>query len=367
MKIGKFFGIAFLILLAANVQPAMSAWWQWSKTAATNASADPSINWAEGQSPSSINDSARAMMARAAEWRDDISGAVTLGGTATAYTMATNQAAGGNGIASPPLNGQMLAFVPHVTNGISSKLAVDDGTPYPLQSSPGVSIASATIIAGTPYRVSFNLSSLAWVLEGGFGNPYNVPLGGILHSTVATAPNSNFVVAAGQCISATTYAVYWAAIGSPASGACAGGQFAVLDAKGRGLVGLDTMGGLTANRLTSSGVGCGTSMTTMGASCANGIQSQTLAPSQLPSITSSGTNSISVTSSLMLVDATGVLQDFNPVNASGFRTPNNTASLRQQTSTNSSQSIVVTSSGTTSTPHPTVDPNVAVYVYVRVI
>jgi hypothetical protein len=37
--------------------------WQWSTTAANNASADPSINWAEGQSPSTVNDSARAMMA----------------------------------------------------------------------------------------------------------------------------------------------------------------------------------------------------------------------------------------------------------------------------------------------------------------
>ena len=36
----------------------------WSRTAASNATADSSINWAEGQSPSSVNDSARAMMAR---------------------------------------------------------------------------------------------------------------------------------------------------------------------------------------------------------------------------------------------------------------------------------------------------------------
>lgn len=40
--------------------------WQWSTTAANNASADPSINWAEGQAPSTVNDSARAMMAAVA-------------------------------------------------------------------------------------------------------------------------------------------------------------------------------------------------------------------------------------------------------------------------------------------------------------
>jgi len=48
-------------------------------------------NWAEGQSPSSVNDSARAMMARAAEWRDDVSGTIATGGTSTAYTATSNQ------------------------------------------------------------------------------------------------------------------------------------------------------------------------------------------------------------------------------------------------------------------------------------
>lgn len=36
---------------------------QWSTTAANNATADPTINWQEGQPPSTVNDSARAMMA----------------------------------------------------------------------------------------------------------------------------------------------------------------------------------------------------------------------------------------------------------------------------------------------------------------
>jgi len=38
---------------------------------ASNATDDGSINWAEEQSPSSVNDSARAMMARLSEYRDD--------------------------------------------------------------------------------------------------------------------------------------------------------------------------------------------------------------------------------------------------------------------------------------------------------
>ncbi len=59
------------------------------RTAATNQSADSSINWAEGQAPSSVNDSARAMMASLREWGDDISGAIVTGGTSTSYTVTS--------------------------------------------------------------------------------------------------------------------------------------------------------------------------------------------------------------------------------------------------------------------------------------
>ena len=47
---------------------------KWSQTAANNATADASVNWQEGQAPSSVNDSARAMMASVAKYRDDVSG-----------------------------------------------------------------------------------------------------------------------------------------------------------------------------------------------------------------------------------------------------------------------------------------------------
>ena len=43
------------------------ALWQWSTTPASNATAG-AINWAEGQPPSSVNDSARQMMADVATW-----------------------------------------------------------------------------------------------------------------------------------------------------------------------------------------------------------------------------------------------------------------------------------------------------------
>ena len=93
----------------------------WSKTAASNATADTSINWAEGQAPSSVNDSARAMMARIAEWRDDISGALTTSGSSTAYAVTSNR---GFALAAA-MDGSLICAAMHVTNAASPTLNVD--------------------------------------------------------------------------------------------------------------------------------------------------------------------------------------------------------------------------------------------------
>src|SRR5215813_5149086 len=97
------------------------AFWNWSKTAAANATADPTINWAEGQAPSSINDSARAMMAATAKYRDDIAGAIVTSGSSTAYTVSSYEVFD----TFAHLNGQMIAFTAHTTNGATVTLNVD--------------------------------------------------------------------------------------------------------------------------------------------------------------------------------------------------------------------------------------------------
>jgi hypothetical protein len=68
---------------------------QWSTVAANNATADPSINWQEGQAPSTVNDSARAMMAAIATWYQAPEW-LNLGDTptyasATQFTVPTNR------------------------------------------------------------------------------------------------------------------------------------------------------------------------------------------------------------------------------------------------------------------------------------
>tara|TARA_R100001086_G_scaffold44914_1_gene19893 strand:+ start:1751 stop:2632 length:882 start_codon:yes stop_codon:yes gene_type:complete len=65
--------------------------YDWSTTEANNATADSNINWAEGQPPSTVNDSARAEMARIAHWRNMLGANVTMGGTGNAYTYTTGE------------------------------------------------------------------------------------------------------------------------------------------------------------------------------------------------------------------------------------------------------------------------------------
>lgn len=62
----------------------------WSTTAATNATADADINWAEGQAPGSVNDSARGVMAGVAGFVKDNNGTIATTGSANAYAATSS-------------------------------------------------------------------------------------------------------------------------------------------------------------------------------------------------------------------------------------------------------------------------------------
>ena len=63
----------------------------WSKTAASNGNSDAAINFQENQAPSTVNDSARALMAQVAYKLDFDAANVTSGGSSNAYTYTTGQ------------------------------------------------------------------------------------------------------------------------------------------------------------------------------------------------------------------------------------------------------------------------------------
>ena len=264
-----------LLVVAIGAGPAAGAFWNWSKTASNNGNSDPSISWVEGMPPSVVNDSGRAMMARLAEQFADTSGSLVTAGGPTAYTVTTNQ-----GFPNPPVDGQTVGVTFNVASSGSPTLAVDGGSATPIVTAPG---SPASVTNGVPYTLLYNAASTSWIVRGGAGGG-GIPLGGVVPYTGTTVPSASYVFANGQCISTTTYATYWALVGSPAPGSCSAGNFAVIDLRGRSLAGIDNMGGASAaGRLTSSANGCGTAMTSVGAACANGHESQTLTLDQIPS------------------------------------------------------------------------------------
>jgi microcystin-dependent protein len=272
------------------------AFYSWSKTAATNANADPSVNYQEGQAPSSLNDSARAAMARLAEYRDDISGLVQTGGTSSVYTAASNQ-----GMPATPVDGQMFSFTPHVVNAANPFLQVDGGNAYALTGG-GLPLPAGTLANGTPYTVKFSLTFSAWVLRDFYTNPYNVPIGsGMLYFGAAT-PNSNFAFADGSALSRTTYATLFSLCGTAYGIGDGSTTFNLPNLKGRVPAGRETV----ATLLSAAFFGAdSTGMGSLG-----GSDSHTLTTAQIPSITPAGTiSAITPSGTISQITPAGTITD----------------------------------------------------------
>lgn len=139
------------------------AWWQWSKTAASNANADSTINWAEGMPPGVVNDSARAMMARTAEFRDDTNGSLTTAGTSTAYTVSSNQ--GFDSLAH--MDKQTITVVFHTTSGAAPTLSVDSLSAEPLRIASGVAPPTGAFVEGTPIPFTYYNSTTEFIRHSG--------------------------------------------------------------------------------------------------------------------------------------------------------------------------------------------------------
>jgi microcystin-dependent protein len=254
--------------------------YRWSQTAASNATADASINWQEGQAPSSVNDSARAMMASAAKYRDDIAGAIVTGGTSTAYTVTSYQVF--DSLAH--LNGQIIAFTPHTTSNATVTLNVDGLGAKPLRVAPSTELLAGTLVQGTPYLALYNNADAAFYLHGFYGsNPYNVPLAAGMDYWGSTTPNSAFAFPAGQAISRTAYASLYAIIGATYGSGDGSTTFNLPDLRGRVVAALDNMGGSAASRLTTSYFGANSGQPPTSLGNVGGLESHTLTTAQLAS------------------------------------------------------------------------------------
>lgn len=312
--------LALLITLALSPASAQQVW-KWSQTPASNATADPAINWITGMAPSAVSPSARAMMAAVAKYRDDTGGRLTTGGTGTAYTVVTNGV-----YAATPADGTRLALTIHATSGASPTLAADGGTAFPVQASLVGSLPAGTLVATSPYDVVFNSVAGAWLLVGVLSGPTAVPIGAILDYAGTTAPNSNFALAYGQCISRTTYATLFTLVGIT-FGSCDGATtFGLPDLRGRVVAGLDNMGGSAAGLITVAGGNFdGTNFGLRG-----GAQNHTLSTAEIPAFTPAGTvSTVSVSGSIAPATYTpaGSISSFNPAGTINAFTPSGTVNI----------------------------------------
>lgn len=327
--------------------------YKWSKTAANNATADSTCPFPEGMAASALNDGARGLMAAAAKYRDDVSGATVTAGTSTALTLSTNEVFG----TLLNLAGQMVAFTPHATNGATVTLNVDGLGAKPLRSAPGVELLAGTLILGTPYVAVYNNADGVFYLQGYFSSPYNIPFLGGLDYWGSVAPNSAFIFPAGQAISRTVYAAAWAAWGTTFGVGDGATTFNVPDKRGR----VSAMIEAAASRLTAAGFGGNSAV--IGA--VGGAEKQALATANLPAYTPAG----SIVSTPTPVGLQGAA--FIGANITGGGVP-----VLQPTggSTNTVGPLVTIASaftgtpqGGTSSPVPTTQPTIVCNYIIRIL
>lgn len=272
----------------------MSSIFDWSLTAADNANSDAAINWAEGQAPSTVNNSAREMMARVAEYLADYGGALVAGGTANVITVTTNSpftayadglilalriaadntdatTINANGIGAKSVR-KMLSTGENALTGAELQA---DGI-YLFRYSTALNTAAGgwlllnpTIDIATPIKTSVDLAA---------------PVGMVVDYAGLTAPTS-WLFCFGQAVSRATYAGLFAVLGTTYGVGDGSTTFNLPDARGRVTAGQDDMGGTSANRLT--GLSGGVDGDVLGA--AGGAESHTLTTAQLAAHTHTGT------------------------------------------------------------------------------
>lgn len=260
----------------------MSDIYSWDITAANNSNSDSAINWAENQAPGTVNNSARAMMGRVAEFVGDIGGTLTAGGTANALTVTANSAF------TAYADGQIVSFKASADNSAAATLNVNSVGAKAIRKMTSAgegALASGDIKNGYTYVVRYsttaNSAAGAWLLDWApspVARLDYVPVGSGMDFWGTTAP-AGYIFPYGQAISRTDFALLFAVLGTTHGAGDGSTTFNVPDKRGRASFGKDNMGGTSANRLTDQTGGIdGDTLGDTG-----GAETHTLTTAQLPS------------------------------------------------------------------------------------
>ncbi len=229
----------------------MSSIYDWSLLAASNANSDDNINWAEGQPPSSVNNSARAMMQRVRELVSDLGAIAKTEGTANVLTFnAKSQFAAYT-------DGIRVVVRASNTNTGAATLNVNSTGAKPVFSAGFngvVAIAAGQIQAGGIYEFIY-ISSLSdgaggWMLL----NPTltQVIASGIVFQVAAPIVPAGYLYCNGQAVSRSQYANLFNAIGVRWGAGDGSTTFNVPDFRGAFLRGWDDGRGLDSGRVFAS-------------------------------------------------------------------------------------------------------------------
>ncbi|MDK4703905.1 phage tail protein [Rhizobium sp. CNPSo 4062] len=186
----------------------MSSIFDWSLNSANNANADSAINWAEGQNPSTVNNSARVMMQRIKEMLNDLNGVPLATGTSNGITITlsspiTAYADGMRGSFKAASDNSSNVTIN--VNSIGAKPALKFTASGETQLLPG------EIKAGCIYEVlyvsSLNSAAGGWLVL----NPtqQNTPVGTIITVASGQTP-SGYLPLAGGVYSRTAFPALWA-------------------------------------------------------------------------------------------------------------------------------------------------------------
>jgi hypothetical protein len=173
----------------------------WSQTAATNASADASINWAEGQAPSTVNDSARAMMAALAVWYAQVSSGTivtgTVGGSVDAITLTNSPT-----VPTAQMKyGSKFMFTALGTSSSTTPTLNVDGIGAKTIQYRGAALVAGDIVAGFPTLVVYDGTNFQMMTPPA---SKNFSLGG---STIGTSQSVSEVFVTRNAQTGTTYTI----------------------------------------------------------------------------------------------------------------------------------------------------------------
>lgn len=131
----------------------------WSTTADSNDTADAEIDWREYQATATVNNSARAMMRRVAQVLDDLAPNVTSTGSVNTYAVSSSSTGGGASLN----DGEIIEFIPHITNTTACTLARDSKGAVPWRPKSGTEFGAGDIVAGVPVKATYRLASNEWL------------------------------------------------------------------------------------------------------------------------------------------------------------------------------------------------------------